>query len=369
MKNKAFVSLLLNCEPTHCYFDIASSIPQEEIVVVSFDSLPKGLPMLKLHPYFGYLFNGGGGGFSFETKVDESHFHFKWYSLVIHHLFAKSKVQWNVPDTKWKLKQILLSLQALLQKLQSSDEIIGGHRVEIRYYQKGFWSSLYDFQKRRPFDTNSLRGLLDILIDKVLLPSFPSNLLNLEFISKTSYLKYLDALLKIAFHVPNPDTLFAGGIFYGDTSKKLDEFEHKMVEMLFNSFGYSSEKQRHFNCASDIEDWIGRHNYGNIANWRKVIMAAEKISSHSVSLMENLASVSVHHSLVVDSVVLSDIISKLKLFHPKKDSKKFKTHRKGTLGITPVFESKRDLALYVYQMTATFHQDNPSEWRKYFSSK
>lgn len=363
-QNKLLVSLFLKSDPNRSYFDVALSCPSDEIIVVNFESLPKNLPKLKTFPYFGYLFNGDSGGFSFETEIDGSTLFFKWYSLVYHHLTANSNIQWHIPDTKHKLKRKLESMQILNQKLQSSANDIGGYRVEIRYSKMGFLRALSDFQSREPFSPNALRHWLDNIVDDVGLLQFPSNMLIFETISKKSYLKYLSAMMKIAFHIPDRDTLYGGGLYHGDKKKKLDESEKKMAETLFNSFGYSSERQRRFDCSIDINDWIGNSNYGNIENWRKIIKAAEKISKTPPIIKANNNFIT-----TADEGVIADLLSNLTMSHPKNHSKKFKAHRKGTLGSTPAFLEKRELALYVYQMMISFHDDEPKNWRKYFSSK
>lgn len=363
-QNKLLVSLFLQSEPSQSYFDIAFSQPSDEIVVVNFSSLPNHLPKLKTYPYFGYLFNGESGGFSFDANVDGLRVSFKWYSLVFHHLIANSNVQWNISETKQGLKRKLKSLQSLYLKLKQSTSSFGGHRVEIRYSQRSFWSALSHFRNQKPYESNSLRQWLDNLSEEAGLIHIPSKILTLESISKSCYLKYLGALLDIAFHIPSFDSLYGGGLYFGDTSKSLDEIERKMAETLFNSFGFSSERQRRFDCSSDIEDWIGRTDYGQIENWQKIIQAAQKISATS-SLEEQVFE---EDLIEVDEEVILDILKNAKISHPK-NSKKFKTHRKGTLGTTPAFCEKQDLAVYIYKTTISFHNDEAVNWRKYFSAK
>jgi hypothetical protein len=365
VNNHLLVSLFTQSDPLSSYFDIAKSVPMDKIIVTDFGSLPKSFPTLKKFPYFGYLYNGNYGGFSFETEENGSKMYFKWYSLVYHYIAGNTNLKWNVPKLKRNLKKILLSLQDLTQKLKDLPNDIGGYRVEIRYFQKGFWESLNDFKTRKPFHSNYLCQWIDSICDTKDVIHVPPKLLEFETITKRKYFDYLDAMMAIAFNVPNPSELYGGGLFHGDVRKPLDENERKMAETLFNSFGYYSERQRRFDCSSDINDWIGEESYPEIENWEKIISASKKIGNvASESNQRNLTGI-----IEIQEEILNDILKYASIWHPKNNSKKFSTNCKGNIGATKAFNTKRELAIFIYEQTIMMHHDEPSQWRLYFSTK
>jgi len=149
---------------------------------------------------------------------------------------------------------------------------------------KGFLYSLSDFHQRKPYSEPFLCQWIENICDKFLVDYCESSLLKLKSVSKRKYLSYLDALLKICFHIPNPNTLDAGGLFYGDGRKKLDEFEIKMLKLLLNSFGFYQEKWRKFQDFQNIESWIGKETYFEVENWIKIIRASEKFQEKEIQV-------------------------------------------------------------------------------------
>ena len=157
-ENKTLLFLMDQSAPEFSFYDVAFSVYDRDIVGVFLDSIPLFLPKLKKYPYFGYLFDGSVGGFSF--SVDKM-FDFKCYSLLHHHLMAKSKMEWTVPKLKVHLISRRDALGGLLRHLHCSNSCMGGHHLEIRYYRKGLWDALNSFGTLCLDDLDSLNEWLN----------------------------------------------------------------------------------------------------------------------------------------------------------------------------------------------------------------
>ena len=361
------VSLFSKCEPQRSFFDVAISVSHEKLYGVKFDSIPSCLSSLKLYPYFGYLFDGTAGGFSFQTQTDGSKIFFKWYSLVYHHLLSKSSIQWRVPKYKRDLQRQLDSIQNLFQKLKNEENSLGGYRIEIRFYHKGFWKCLHDFASWKLYSQNHLKEWIMNLIEEEYISYSGPCELKFTKVSRFQYLQYLEAMLALSFHNPDPKGVYGGGLFYGDTSKQLDETERKMVETLFNSFGYYTDRLRRLDFKNGIEDWVGFDQVcpnRNLSNLQLILQAREKLFQLNTSPSEDSESLS-----EIDRIVYLDILKNVRVFHPKNNSLYFKTHCKQSHGTTKAFETKELLALHIISLMRQKLKQNPRTWRQYFSHK
>ena len=161
-ENSNLVYILSKSPPERSFFDIAVSVPNPAIVCASFSSIPKGLPNIKLYPYFGYLFGGNAGGFSFSL---ENTLDFKWYTLLHHHLLACSKFDWSIPTTKGALCQKKASLENLYSRLCSSPLQKGSYQMEIQYYHSGLRDAITNFSSLSLHNSNSLQKWLESFVE------------------------------------------------------------------------------------------------------------------------------------------------------------------------------------------------------------
>jgi len=130
-----------------------------------------------------------------------------------------------------------LSLAGLLRRLPGSS--IGGHRLEIRYDRKGLWDALNSFGTLCLDDLDSLNEWLNSFS---IFSTASEKQVQLAQISVDQYLQYVKAIFTLACNNPSISGVLGGSLFFGDTRKKLDEEEREMTEMVFNSFGYFSDR-------------------------------------------------------------------------------------------------------------------------------
>ena len=159
-------------------------------------------------------------------------------------------------------------------------------------------------------------------------------------------------------------------MFFGDTSKVLEEDEKEMTEVLFNSFGFFSDRYRRMNFSSEsIISWVGLQDFQSgiegpsLSNVDQIILAAEQIK-----MLRNQAEQSPSEAIShedPDGPVISDILEHLKFYHPKNNSNKFQAHRKSSGGTTKAFPSKIELVKYLISDMDS-KQIYPQDWRNHF---
>jgi len=365
--HKNLVHILKSSPPEFSYFDIAASCPEEDIVAVSLESVPKRLPNRKVYPYFGYLCDGKIGGFSFSVK---NHFDFKFYSLIHHHLLANSKVSWMVPKKKATLLQKQDALIGLLRRLYSSKLLLGGGRMEIRHYQIGFWDAIESFKSISHVERDQFSSWLASFCDG---PFNEVSQIHFERISVKKYLLYVDSILTLACVQPADSGILGGGLFFGTSSQCLDEDERAMTEMLLNSFGFFSDHYRRLNFDSDSTRylWVGLDEFQTddgtvvLSNVDMIISAAKIIiQDHNDHLQRSLVEVPCDDP---DQVIIKDMLKNLRFCSPCGKTQKFQAYQKSSRGFTKAFDSKLELVKFCIHYIDS-HGGSPQFWRKFFTA-
>lgn len=368
-ENATLLFLMDQCPSESSFYDVAVSVYHEDIIAVTLDSIPPTLPKLKKYPYFGYLFNGTVGGFSFSV---EKSFDFKFYSLLYHHLMSNSKMEWFVPRLKMQLISKRDVLAGLLNRLKSSNLNLGGYRAEIRYYKSNLWDSLSHFEDLLLSDWDHLNCFLNSVV-----PVSEEHHSNLycQSIPVNDYLLYVESIFDMACNNPSFSGVLGGCLFMGDHCKMLDEEEREMTEILFNSFGYYSDHYRRLHTSPDlINVWIGYDDLGVDNNGnehsdaKKIILAAQKIHGiHLVSTSHEASSDIISQAALAlncDVDLFKDLFGNLKFYHPHQNLEKFQA-RKSNGAVTKAFLSKLELVCYLVSDMNSKGQ-LLSQWRQYF---